>query len=87
MHVPASLFADFEDSRMGTFGWTIRGAPDPRDGDFSATSGNGEEDENSTTTAPRGGHFDPRNFSSLGPRVSVEVSEARSVKVCSWATP
>lgn len=58
---------------MGTFGWTIRGAPDPREGDLSASYGIGEEDENTTTTVPRGGHFDPRNFSSLGPRVSVEV--------------
>lgn len=31
-------------------------------------------DGEAATTAPRGGHFDPRNFSSLGPRVSVEVS-------------
>lgn len=64
---------------MGTFGWIIRGAPDPRDGDSSGSYGSGEEDGDSTTTAPRGGHFDPRNFSSLGARVSVEVSKTRTV--------
>ncbi|CAN0158214.1 unnamed protein product, partial [Hapterophycus canaliculatus] len=71
VHVPASLFADFEDWRMGTFGWTMRGAPDPRDGDYDRSDGSsGEEgEETNALTAPRGGHFDPRNFSSLGPRI------------------
>ena len=63
---------------MGTFGWTIRGAPDPREGDFSASYNHQEGDESGTTTVPRGGHFDPRNFSSLGPRVPVEVREVKS---------
>lgn len=60
---------------MGTFGWTMRGAPDPRDGDYYGTyDSSGEEgEETNAATAPRGGHFDPRNFTSLGPHVSVEV--------------
>ncbi len=86
--MPASLFADFEDWRTGTFGWTIRGAPDPRDGDFFGaygtydSSSSGEDEEN-FATAPRGGHFDPRNFSSLGPRVPVEVGRRQGQ---GWAT-
>lgn len=74
------LFADFEDWRMGTFGWTMRGAPDPRDGDFDDGYGSGNGENEARIMAPRGGHFDPRNFSSLGPRVPVEVSAA----VCPW---
>lgn len=89
--MPASLFADFEDWRTGTFGWTIRGAPDPRDGDLSGTYGTYDssssdssgEDEEIVATAPRGGHFDPRNFSSLGPRVPVEVGRRQRR---AWAT-
>lgn len=50
---------------MGTFGWSMRGAPDPREGDYKFGKEGGDP--------PRGGHFDPRNFSSLGPSVAVEV--------------
>lgn len=80
LHIPASLFADFEDWRMGTFGWTLRGAPDPRSGDYS--QGN---DVYEASSLPRGGHFDPRNFTSLGPRVSVEVN--RRGVTCCWFVP
>ncbi|CAM9699013.1 unnamed protein product, partial [Laminaria digitata] len=72
LHVPASMFANFEDWRMGTFGWLMRGAPDPRAGD--SDGGDAAEDGG---VSPRGGHFDPRNFTSLGPRVSVEVRGLR----------
>ncbi|CAN0506840.1 unnamed protein product, partial [Ectocarpus sp. 12 AP-2014] len=67
LHVTTGLFANFEDWRMGTFGWTMRGAPDPRDGDFDDGYGSGNGENEAGITAPRGGHFDPRNFSSLGP--------------------
>ena len=68
LHVSANLFADFEDWQMGTFGWSMHGAPDTREADYSSHAhGVGE------AAPPRGAHFDPRNFSSLGPRVSVEV--------------
>lgn len=53
---------------MGTFGWSLRGASDPREEDYNF--GEGHE------ISLRGGHFDPRNFSSLGPRVPVEASGA-----------
>lgn len=57
---------------MGTFGWSLRGAPDPREGDYDDFVGWGVG--GTSEVAPiRGGHFDPRNFSSIGPRVSVQV--------------
>lgn len=54
---------------MGTFGWTMSGAPDPKAGDDVVSD--------REITPPRGSHFDPRNFSSLGPRVAVEVKHTR----------
>lgn len=60
---------------MGTFGWTLAGASDPRAADDGDNGAWWREEEGSTAVvSPRGAHFDPRNFSSLGPRISVEVS-------------
>lgn len=74
IHLSADLFANFEDWRMGTFGWTLAGAPDPRAADDSNSGVWWGEEEESIKISPRGAHFDPRNFTSLGPRISVEVS-------------
>lgn len=69
--MPATMFANFEDWRTGSFGWLMRGAQNPRaeDGDGRDVAAVAEGER----VSPRGAHFDPRNFTSLGPRVSVEV--------------
>lgn len=55
---------------MGTFGWTTPEARRQRARD----TGHSWEEIEEGAPAPRGAHFDPMDFESLGPAVSVEVN-------------
>ncbi|KAH8073924.1 hypothetical protein JL721_2476 [Aureococcus anophagefferens] len=60
-HVPADLFAGFENWRSGSHGWAPRG---------SSWSGlNGSVPGGEGVGAPRGAHFAPMRFDRLGPQI------------------